>query len=185
MIGCSSLALIPVTCGVEGTFLWFLHLFTVCCNQSTIQMIHALNPSQSHLHHLCGGISVSCKVIEVCWYLVGRDSVLKSLEFDRGDVIEVYIKTIKALRLVDPRGLLLEGVPKPQATDLAIREREQMPWHRVSHVQTWQRSWKLRSTPIREYLKKRKDTVRCIITASRHYCDENAPLRAFFVQSYC
>lgn len=37
-------------------------------------------------------------------------------EFDRGDVIEVYIKTIKALRLVDPRGLLLEGVPKPQAT---------------------------------------------------------------------
>lgn len=47
------------------------------------------------------------------------------------DVIEVYIKTIKALRLVDPRGLLLEGV----------------------------------STPIREYLKKRKDTVRCIITA--------------------
>jgi len=47
------------------------------------------------------------------------------------DVIKVYIKTIKALRLVDPRGLLLEGV----------------------------------STPIREYLKKRKDTVRCIITA--------------------
>eukprot|EP00931_Biecheleriopsis_adriatica_P049898 TRINITY_DN28876_c0_g1_i1.p1 TRINITY_DN28876_c0_g1~~TRINITY_DN28876_c0_g1_i1.p1 ORF type:complete len:964 (+),score=238.11 TRINITY_DN28876_c0_g1_i1:36-2927(+) len=47
------------------------------------------------------------------------------------DVIKVYIKTIKALRLVDPQGLLLEGV----------------------------------STPIREFLKRRKDTVRCIIMA--------------------
>eukprot|EP00439_Symbiodinium_sp_Y106_P038812 s5044_g4.t1 len=47
------------------------------------------------------------------------------------DVIKVYIKTIKALRLIDPRGLLLDGV----------------------------------SAPIREYLKRRKDTVRCIITA--------------------
>ena len=58
---------------------------------------------------LCG-ISVSCEVIEVCWY---RGSGGDCFEFDRGDVIEVYIKTIKALRLVDPRGLLLEGVPKP------------------------------------------------------------------------
>lgn len=47
------------------------------------------------------------------------------------NVIKVYIQTIKALRLVDPRGLLLEGV----------------------------------SSPIRNYLKRRKDTVRCIITA--------------------
>lgn len=35
----------------------------------------------------------------------------------RGDVIKVYIKTIKALRLVDPRGLLLEGVSKSQFFD--------------------------------------------------------------------
>lgn len=35
-------------------------------------------------------------------------------EMVRGDVIEVYIKTIKALRLVDPRGLLLEGVRRSQ-----------------------------------------------------------------------
>eukprot|EP00438_Fugacium_kawagutii_P001477 Skav202523 [mRNA] locus=scaffold2011:30897:32575:- [translate_table: standard] len=34
--------------------------------------------------------------------------------FMGGDVIEVYIKTIKALRLVDPRGLLLEGVLRSQ-----------------------------------------------------------------------
>jgi len=47
------------------------------------------------------------------------------------DVIKVYIKTIKAMRLVDPRGLLLEAV----------------------------------SAPIRAYLKRRKDTVRCIVTA--------------------
>jgi len=47
------------------------------------------------------------------------------------DVIKVYIKTIKAMRLVDPRGLLLEAV----------------------------------SQPIRAYLKRRKDTIRCIITA--------------------
>jgi len=47
------------------------------------------------------------------------------------DVIQVYIKTIKAMRLVDPRGLLLEAV----------------------------------SAPIRAYLKRRKDTIRCIVTA--------------------
>jgi len=47
------------------------------------------------------------------------------------DVIKVYIKTIKAMRLVDPRGLLLDAV----------------------------------SAPIRAYLKHRKDTVRCIVTA--------------------
>eukprot|EP00929_Paragymnodinium_shiwhaense_P007001 TRINITY_DN110959_c0_g1_i1.p1 TRINITY_DN110959_c0_g1~~TRINITY_DN110959_c0_g1_i1.p1 ORF type:complete len:1117 (+),score=226.83 TRINITY_DN110959_c0_g1_i1:194-3544(+) len=46
-------------------------------------------------------------------------------------VIEAYIKTIKAMRLVDPRGLLLEAV----------------------------------SSPIRAYLRGRKDTVRCIVTA--------------------
>lgn len=38
----------------------------------------------------------------------------------RGDVIKVYIKTIKALRLVDPRGLLLEGVSKSQFFDSMI-----------------------------------------------------------------
>jgi len=47
------------------------------------------------------------------------------------DVIKVYIKTIKAMRLIDPRGLLLEAV----------------------------------SPPTRAYLRRRKDTVRCIITA--------------------
>jgi len=46
-------------------------------------------------------------------------------------VIAVYIKTIKALRLVDPRGVLLEAI----------------------------------SGPIKEYLKSRKDTIRCIVTA--------------------
>mmetsp|Transcript_29838 Transcript_29838/g.69392 ORF Transcript_29838/g.69392 Transcript_29838/m.69392 type:complete len:997 (-) Transcript_29838:108-3098(-) len=47
------------------------------------------------------------------------------------DVIKVYIKTIKAMRLIDPRGLLLEAV----------------------------------SPPTRAYLRRRKDTVRCIVTA--------------------
>jgi anaphase-promoting complex subunit 2 len=47
------------------------------------------------------------------------------------DVIQVYVKTIKAMKLADPRGVWLERV-----TD-----------------------------PIKEYLKKRKDTVRCIVLA--------------------
>ena len=46
-------------------------------------------------------------------------------------VIAVYIKTIKAMRLVDPRGVLLEAI----------------------------------SPPIKNYLKSRKDTIRCIVTA--------------------
>ncbi|CAK0855371.1 unnamed protein product [Prorocentrum cordatum] len=60
------------------------------------------------------------------------------------DVIGVYVKTIRAMRLVDPRGLLLEAV----------------------------------SDPIRAYLKRRKDTVRCIITALTEDSDLLLELRA-------
>lgn len=60
------------------------------------------------------------------------------------NVIKVYIQTIKALRLVDPRGLLLEGV----------------------------------SSPIRDYLKRRKDTVRCIITALTENSDLQRELQS-------
>eukprot|EP00928_Gymnodinium_smaydae_P058543 TRINITY_DN4173_c1_g2_i1.p1 TRINITY_DN4173_c1_g2~~TRINITY_DN4173_c1_g2_i1.p1 ORF type:complete len:1845 (+),score=455.00 TRINITY_DN4173_c1_g2_i1:112-5646(+) len=59
------------------------------------------------------------------------------------DVIKVYIKTIKAMRLVDPRGVLLEAV----------------------------------SAPIRAYLRRRKDTVRCIVTALTEDSDLQAELQ--------
>ena len=79
----------------------------------------------------------------------------------RGDVIKVYIKTIKALRLVDPRGLLLEGVSKSQFFDPMMS----------GCVGFFSADLRPRSTPIREYLKKRKDTVRCIITASKSHSE--------------
>ena len=54
-------------------------------------------------------------------------------------IIEIYISTIKVLRLLDPSDAVLDAV----------------------------------ATPVRSYLQRRKDTVRCIVTS---LTDENADL---------